>query len=165
VSISGVSSRNGYVNSSLSAHDVITDFSVDSATTTNDIIKIDVGSGQSIHIDNGTFSKTTTITGNAITGHIIDSHGQITFQGGTGNLNEQIDYLIKNDINGTVNTKGGSTVVFTNGESSYVYSQFGSNAGNTSGYSLVELNNVAASGLDIGATTVHTNNYVHIDHT
>jgi hypothetical protein len=158
----------------LSGNDVINGFDLQ-----NDEINLDFATGGSIHVEqasisNGTdmISSTSTLS---IKSHSISASGVITFYnndwGGTqvtGSglasaskdqfVTQAVEYLKANDI-GTA----GSTVVFSDGTNSYVYSQYTTNSGNSSGYTLVELNSVSASGLDVG--TLHTNQtYIHIDH-
>ena len=159
------STNRGASNASLSGNDVINGFDL-----LNDEINLDFASGGSIHIEQA--SKVNGTDVDNIKSHTISASGVITFftdnsatsqfsLSGLSNkdqfVTQAVEYLKANDIG-----SAGSTVVFSDGTNSYVYSQYGTSAGGSSAYSLVELNSVSASGLDVG--TLHPNStYIHVD--
>ena len=154
-------------SASLSGNDVINGFDL-----LNDEINLGFDTGGSIHIEQASNVNGTDVDN--IKSHTISAAGIITFftnnssttqftASGLSNkdqfVTQAVEYLKTNDI-GTA----GSTVVFSDGTNSYVYSQYTGSSGSTSGYTLVELNSVSASGLDVG--TLHPNStYIHVDQT
>ena len=137
----------------LASHDVINDFTLDGDDKMNDALVIPIEAHDGFpHIDGNINTE----------GHKINSNGSITFYDTSLDLQGKIDYLINHDINEEINAAG-STVFFEDGGSTYVYAQLG--AGARDGYSLAELRGVTgAAGLDIGDSSIHQANYIHIEH-